>query len=158
MPETAADISEQALAVARKNADKNNVQVEFVHSDMFEAVGTFDMIVCNPPYITASEMQALPAEVKREPYTALYGGEDGLDFYRRISSEYASHLSKGGVLVLEIGSSQADAIRGLFADRQCEVITDTEGRDRGLIIRELTKDDTAETSSIEDTITDGTEN
>ena len=132
---TAADISEKALSVARKNAEKNNTRITFIESDMFASVDTYDMIVCNPPYVSASEMQQLSPEVRREPETALYGGEDGLDFYRRIARDYSAHLNANGVLVLEIGSTQSEAVQGLFENVTFESIRDLEGRDRGLVVR-----------------------
>lgn len=113
---TAADKSEDALALARENGEETGVTVEWVQSDLFAAIqGQFDMIICNPPYIRHADMATLPACVKREPAMALDGGEDGLDFYRRIAKE--APLTAGGVLVLEIGADQGEAVRTLLADR-----------------------------------------
>jgi len=113
---TAADVSNTALRVADGNARQNGVSVRFVRSDCFSALGgeTFDVIVSNPPYISAEEMRALMPEVKQEPELALFGGEDGLDFYRRISREAGAYLAPGGVLLFEIGWRQKDAVSALL--------------------------------------------
>lgn len=116
---TAADISADALAVARKNIADTGARVTLRQGDLFAAVAgeRFDIIVSNPPYITAEEMADLQPEVRREPALALYGGSDGLDFYRRIAREAPDYLSPGGWLLLEIGSAQAEAVSALLAER-----------------------------------------
>ena len=116
---TAADISADALAVARKNIADTGARVTLRQGDLFAAVAgeRFDIIVSNPPYITAEEMSDLQPEVCREPALALYGGLDGLDFYRRIAREAPDYLSPGGWLLLEIGSAQAEAVSALLAER-----------------------------------------
>ena len=83
---TAVDISSDALALARENAFHLHARVEFIKSDLLAGVQgrRFDMIVSNPPYLTAEDMENLQSEVRREPALALFGGADGLDFYRRI--------------------------------------------------------------------------
>ena len=117
---TAADISKEALTVARGNAEENGVNVEFIESDMFaEIQDVYDIIVSNPPYIPAEQMKTLMPEVKEyEPEIALYGGEDGLDFYRIITAEAVRHLRKtdnnGGYLVVEIGYDQGVSVPELF--------------------------------------------
>jgi len=113
---TAVDVSDTALEIAKGNAERNNAQVRFVRSDCFAALEgeTFDMIVSNPPYINREEMAQLMPEVRREPELALFGGEDGLDFYRRISREAGAHLEKGGCLLFEIGWQQKDAVSELL--------------------------------------------
>ena len=113
---TAVDVSDTALEIAEGNAERNNAQVRFVRSDCFAALEgeTFDMIVSNPPYISSEEMAQLMPEVRREPELALFGGEDGLDFYRRISREAGAHLEKGGCLLFEIGWQQKDAVSELL--------------------------------------------
>ena len=115
---TAVDVSEEALAVARKNAARLGADIRFVHSDLFSAVGgeRFDMIVSNPPYISREEMAQLMPEVRREPELALYGGEDGLDFYRKIAKGAKKHLNKGGCVLLEIGYKQKDAVEELLRE------------------------------------------
>lgn len=115
---TAVDVSDTALAVARDNAARNGADVRFVKSDCFSALAgeTFDLIVSNPPYISRAEMETLMPEVRREPELALFGGEDGLDFYRRITREAGAHLNAGGVLLFEIGWQQRDAVCALLAE------------------------------------------
>ncbi|MBE5800499.1 MAG: peptide chain release factor N(5)-glutamine methyltransferase [Clostridiales bacterium] len=115
---TAVDVSDAALAIAQGNAERNGAQVRFVKSDCFAALEgeTFDMIVSNPPYINREEMAELMPEVLQEPELALFGGEDGLDFYRRISREAGAHLKKGGCLLFEIGWQQKDAVSALLSE------------------------------------------
>lgn len=112
---TAVDVSDRALEIARRNAERNGAAVEFVKSDCFSALKgrKYDMIVSNPPYISADEMRGLMPEVTREPELALFGGADGLDFYRRISREAPEYLNEGGCLLFEIGWLQKDAVSAL---------------------------------------------
>ena len=105
----AADLSEDALAVARINVDRHGLteRIRLVHSDLFEALpGRYDLILCNPPYVNTLSMAALPAEYQAEPDMALAGGEDGMDLVRRILSEAPAHMNDHGVLVLEIGNER----------------------------------------------------
>lgn len=115
---TAVDVSDTALRVAQDNALANGAAVRFIKSDCFAALAdeTFDMIISNPPYIDEGEMKALMPEVLQEPELALYGGEDGLDFYRRISREARAHLSPGGCLLFEIGWKQKEAVEALVRE------------------------------------------
>lgn len=112
---TAVDVSDRALEIARQNAKRNGAAVEFVKSDCFSALKgrKYDMIVSNPPYISEDEMRGLMPEVTREPELALFGGADGLDFYRRISWEAPEYLNEGGCLLFEIGWLQKDAVSAL---------------------------------------------
>lgn len=112
---TAVDVSDRALEIARRNAEHNGATVEFVKSDCFSALKgrKYDMIVSNPPYISEDEMRGLMPEVTREPELALFGGADGLDFYRRISREAPEYLNEGGCLLFEIGWLQKDAVSAL---------------------------------------------
>ena len=112
---TAADVSDRALEIARQNAKRNGAAVEFVKSDCFSALKgrKYDMIVSNPPYISEDEMRGLMPEVTREPELALFGGADGLDFYRRISRDAPEYLNEGGCLLFEIGWLQKDAVSAL---------------------------------------------
>lgn len=108
---TLADISADALALSRENAARNGVRVRFLQTDLFSAIeGEYDLIVSNPPYISAQDMKTLRKEVRFEPALALYGGEDGLDFYRRIAAGYRPHLAPGGAILLEVGMGEAGAV------------------------------------------------
>lgn len=114
---TLADLSKDALAVAKKNIglQKLTGRVSCVSADALKPpapfLGKFDMIVSNPPYITTQEMTELPHSVKDyEPHMALHGGEDGLDFYRAIAKEYSAALKPGGYLCFEFGMGQGDAV------------------------------------------------
>lgn len=113
---TAADVSDAALAIAQENAKRNGADVRFVKSDCFEAFAgeRFDMIVSNPPYIDAQEMAELMPEVRREPELALFGGLDGLDYYRRIAAQAPAHLVHGGWLLFEIGWKQREPVCALM--------------------------------------------
>lgn len=102
------DISEAALAVARKNVARHNLteRVRVLSSDLFaELPGRYDLIVTNPPYVDAQDMAQLPLEYQREPALALASGADGLDFTRRLLREAEQHLNPGGLLVVEVGNS-----------------------------------------------------
>lgn len=114
---TGADISADALQVARENAARNGASVKWAQGDLFEAVPgqTFDAVVCNPPYLTAADMADLQTEVGWEPPLALAGGADGLDFYRRIAGSLAGRLKPGGRAFFEVGAGQAAAVREIFA-------------------------------------------
>jgi len=106
----AADISEDALAVARINVDKHKLdkRITLLQSDLMSAVrGPYDLILCNPPYVNTQSMQALPAEYRAEPALALAGGDDGMDLIRTILREAPKHMTADAVLVLEIGHERA---------------------------------------------------
>ena len=106
----AADISEDALAVARINVDKHalGARITVLQSDLLASVrGPYDLIVCNPPYVNTQSMLALPAEYRAEPALALAGGDDGMDFVRINLRDAPKQLSPEGVLVLEIGNERA---------------------------------------------------
>ena len=111
------DISGEALAVARGNAERNGAAVELVQGSLLEPFTgrRFDMIVSNPPYIPAAELATLQQEVRGfEPLNALDGGGDGLDFYRRITAGATEHLNEGGWLLFEVGAGQAPRVLGLL--------------------------------------------
>lgn len=107
---TGADISPDALAVARINVDRHGLQerIALQASDGLAALpGPWDLILCNPPYVNAASMAALPAEYRAEPELALAGGTDGMDFVRRLLADAPARMSEHGVLVLEIGNERA---------------------------------------------------
>ena len=107
---TAIDISNEALKIAKKNAISNNVenQITFISSDMLTNLNEekFDIIVSNPPYIKTNVIKNLDIQVQNEPYIALDGGKDGLDFYKKIINESYQYLKYNGYLCLEIGFDQ----------------------------------------------------
>ncbi|MDY4754009.1 MAG: peptide chain release factor N(5)-glutamine methyltransferase [Candidatus Faecousia sp.] len=120
---TLADISKEALAVAKKNIARNKLggRVSTFQVDAREKapgfLGRFDLIVSNPPYITRSEMEQLPKSVDAyEPHLALFGGEDGLDFYRSIIQKFTPILKPEGYLCFEFGMGMADAVCGLLEE------------------------------------------
>lgn len=119
---TSVDVSLESLEVARKNAAKHGTEsrIDFLLGDLFGPVPKdtkFDLIVSNPPYISEPEYQALSPGVKNfEPRLALHGGADGLDYYRRIASEAKSYLVPGGKLLLEIGSTQGEAVTKILQE------------------------------------------
>ena len=128
----AADLSPDALAVTRRNAEALGAHVTLHQGDLFGAVAglQFDLIVSNPPYIPAGECPALQPEVLREPVLALDGGADGLDFYRRIAREAPLHLTAGGMVFLEVGWDQAEAVCALMREtgfREARAHVDLQG-------------------------------
>lgn len=130
-----ADISEEALAVARKNAELLDVAVEFVQSNLFKQIeDRYDIIVSNPPYIPTQEIAALMPEVRdHEPVLALDGSSDGLEFYRRIAKSSGQFLKDDGFLFLEIGHNQGKEVEQIlrtegFADIMIK--KDLSGNDR----------------------------
>ena len=130
---TFSDISGEALALARENARINGVEGVFLQGDLLEPVkaDTFACILCNPPYLTETEMNSLQKELTFEPAQALYGGKDGLDFYRRLSREAAACLESGGSLYMEIGCTQGTEVQALFPGSRVE--KDLGGLDRMVI-------------------------
>ena len=115
---TAADLSGDALDVAMLNAARLRADVCFRRGDLFGAVPdeVFDLIVSNPPYIPSADCGALQPEVMREPSSALDGGTDGLDFYRRICREAPARLSPGGTLLMELGDGEADRVAAVLRE------------------------------------------
>jgi release factor glutamine methyltransferase len=108
---TALDISDEALALARENADRLGVQVTLIKSDLLTAVdGTFDLIVANLPYIAAGDRPTLSREVQHDPGVALFAGEQGTEMICKLIDAARAHLSAGGLLTLELGIGQADEL------------------------------------------------
>ena len=142
----AIDKSKEALEVAEKNAKINDVEIEFIESDLFKTIEErffdneekrFDIIVSNPPYIESSVIPMLQKEVKdNEPLMALDGGEDGLSFYRRISVEAKKYLKENGILAYEIGYDQANGVTEILKEngyQNIEIEKDYSGNDRVVI-------------------------
>lgn len=128
-----ADVDKKALKVAKYNAKQLNANVKFKQSDMFQNIGgKFNLIVCNPPYIETATIETLDKSVKDyEPRLALDGGADGLKFYRILAEQAPKHLEKGGMLVLEIGYNQGEAVKEILAQNfDVEVTKDYGGNDR----------------------------
>ena len=133
----AVDISEEALTLARKNAQRNQAQVTFFQSNMFDQLSNtskVDVIVSNPPYIESKVVDELDDEVKKyEPRLALDGMEDGLHFYRILAREGKRFLNEGGRLYVEIGFDQAEAVKEIFGAQgflDIQVYKDLAGLDR----------------------------
>ena len=134
---TAVDISEDAISMAKINAEKFNVQnkIHFLKSDWFETVrGSFDLIISNPPYIGLVEQDEIAAEViKYDPEIALFAGRDGLEAYKRIIPNLAKFLNPDGLVVLETGASQSNQVKNMmnavgFID--AKIVKDLSGKDR----------------------------
>ncbi len=132
-----ADVSEEALKVARENGRRLGVPVTWIQSDLFAKIPEeekYDVIVSNPPYIETAVIDTLQEEVRlHDPYIALDGKEDGLYFYRRIISEAGKYLKTQGKLMFEIGCDQAEAVEELMKNAGYEQITvkkDLAGLDR----------------------------
>ena len=138
----ALDKSAEALAIAHANATKHSVtdRLQFVQSDAFTAIPhdeQFDLIISNPPYIPAAEIDALQEEVRQfDPRSALDGGQDGLHFYRILATESPQYLATDGKLMVEFGDGQQDPLRALFGANGWNVeviLNDLSGRPRILI-------------------------
>lgn len=131
---TATDVSPEALSLARENADALDAAVDFRLGDLWDALpgGMFDLIVSNPPYIPDALQDTLQEEVRREPPLALFGGADGLDFYRRIALGAPEHLAPGGHLLLEIGDDQFEQVQALLTPEfeNIALLHDLNGRPR----------------------------
>lgn len=134
----ACDISREALKVAKENNELHNTNVKFINSNLFENIKekNFDIIVSNPPYITEKEMQELENQVKKEPELALYGGVDGLDFYRKITENAKEYLKKEGLLIFEIGYKQKEDVSKILIEnkfKNIKCVKDLQGLDRVII-------------------------
>ena len=142
---TLADISQEALQVAKKNVVSHGFtgRVSCIQLDVLEKpsafLGKYDLIVSNPPYVTTEEMDALPESVANfEPHLALHGGDDGLDFYRAITENFKVALKLGGYLCFEFGMNQGDAVCSLLETNGFTILErsrDYNDRERAVIAR-----------------------
>ena len=133
---TGADISPDALAVARINVDKHGLQdrIQLQLSDGLAALpGPWDLILCNPPYVNAASMAALPAEYRAEPVLALAGGDDGMDFIRQLLADAPARMSENAVLVLEIGNERP-YFEAAFAQLPVYWLNTSAGDDQVLLV------------------------
>ena len=135
----ASDLSPQALALAEENSQRLGARVRFRQGNLLEPFQTeefahyFQLIASNPPYITTAEMAELPGDVRKEPVMALWGGADGLNFYRKLAQQSGALLADEGQLILEIGFSQGEAVRALLTEagfQNVRIIKDWQGHDR----------------------------
>lgn len=133
------DLSQDALDVARENAVRLGVSVQWRQGDFVKPIQgeRWDYIITNPPYVSAEEYCQCAPEIFREPSMAFLGGQDGLDFYRRLAEETRSLLNPQGKLLMEIGWNQADAVCEIFQMKgfETQVFPDLAGRDRVIIAR-----------------------
>ncbi len=133
----AVDISSKALSIANFNAKKNNVNVNFIKSNLFENVyDTYDLIVSNPPYIKTGDIEKLSKEVKNEPIKALDGKKDGLYFYKKIAKDAFKYLNVDGILMFEIGYDEAEDVCKLLEKnkyKDIQVIKDLAQNNRVII-------------------------
>ncbi len=133
---TGADLSADALAVARINVDRHGLseRIRLIESDGLAACpGPWDLILCNPPYVNAHSMAALPAEYRAEPEMALAGGRDGMDFVRRLLSDAAARMSPTAVLVLEIGNERGH-FEAAFPTLEVVWLSCSAGEDQVLLV------------------------
>ena len=131
---TLADISDDALDIARDNAVLNDIQVTISKSNLFDNImGTFDIIISNPPYIPSAECRGLEEEVRAyDPMLALDGGEDGLDFYRKIIAAAPKYLKCDGTIYLELGIGQSQDVKDMLSSdfKDIKIYKDYAGIDR----------------------------
>ena len=136
----ASDISAKALEVAKYNNEKNNTNVRFIESDLFENIQEqkFNIIVSNPPYIRSDVINELSKQVQNEPHLALDGGEDGLEFYKKIIEQSCNYI-KNGYLILEIGYDQKEDVENLLKENrnyaEINTIQDLSGNDRCVVAK-----------------------
>ena len=137
---TAVELYDQAAEYLSRNIALNNVDVEIKRADVLKPLkaeewGKFDLILSNPPYIDGKAMTTLSAEVKAEPHTALFGGEDGLDFYRAIADSCLELLGVKGAVAVEIGFDQGKSAANIFKEKgfNTAVVKDYGGNDRVII-------------------------
>jgi ribosomal protein L3 glutamine methyltransferase len=127
----ASDISAGALELARINVARHGMEkrIAVLESDLFASLrGTYDLILCNPPYVTDASMSVLPAEYRAEPALALAGGADGMDLIRRIVAEAPAHMSEDAVLVIEVGHERR-RFEAAFPRLECAWLETSGGND-----------------------------
>lgn len=130
---TAVELYDGAFGYLERNNVFHGNCVKTLRRDALEPFETFDCVVSNPPYITGEEMKELQTEVTHEPETALFGGADGLDFYRAIAKNWYDHITSGGLIAFEIGDTQGESVLRILEEngyKNCGVLKDYEGRDR----------------------------
>lgn len=152
---TAIDISEKAIDIAKQNASSNNVNINFLVSDLFAnyelrampavsgsaSGGSYDLIISNPPYVPNKDIRLLQPEIGYEPRIALDGGKDGLDFYRKIIKQAPDYLKDKAFLIMEMGYAQAPKIKNILQNSGnfeiIEVVNDYSNIERAIIARKL---------------------
>lgn len=144
---TATDIYQQVLDIAKKNAEIHAVdgRIRLLKSNLFLSLSPlerqYEICVCNPPYISTSEIRYLSCEVQYEPQISLDGGRDGLEFYRKIISDSPAYLKRGGFLIMEMGCNQyqgiEEAFRQLGAFKIIEVVKDYNHIDRVVVAQHV---------------------
>lgn len=142
----AVDLSAAALGIARENAARHSVadRILFIRADLLECFPRnpcFNLILCNPPYVALTDYGSLPPDVRDyEPHEALFGGESGLEVYRRMVPEISSRLVPGGYFLLELGAGQAGPVKQLLDNKELfleTIIDDLQGIPRCLVGRRL---------------------
>ena len=133
----ATDLSSDAVALARSNADRAGLDVTIIEGDLLSPLPSdlsrrIDVVISNPPYVSTAEFAALPAEVLADPELSLAGGAGGIQVIERLARESPAWLRRGGFLVVEIGSEQGMEVSALLSDRfeDVRVLPDLAGRDR----------------------------
>lgn len=134
----ATDLSSEALEVARQNRDRSGLDIYLAEGDLFDPLpasllGEVDLMVVNPPYVSESEYESLPTDVKREPRMALVSGRTGLEVIEEIGASAAAWLRPGGVVICEIGEKQGTSAASSFTDLPAVVRQDLNGRDRYIV-------------------------
>ena len=139
----AVELYDKAYSYLERNIIENKADVTAVKGDALDAAllsgQTFSVITANPPYLTRREMDELQREVRYEPETALFGGDDGLDFYRRLIPLWSGRLEKKGVLAFEVGNGQAEAVKSLLENEtlRTEILPDFQGIGRVVFGRKM---------------------
>ena len=142
MSAAAIDISPEALTFAERNAALHGVtqRITLICADALtceDGFGTYDVLASNPPYLTSRDMSSLDPEVEREPAKALFGGFDGLNFYRKLTAKWLERLNKDGFLIYEVGIGQCEAVEEILSEEQgsIEFLKDLGGIARNVIFR-----------------------